>query len=79
MDNLNIRVKAEPSNQLSARIGSQNAIKVVSSLTQETLKNELRELEDISLPQNVEDGSILAYNATTMKWEATTELDGGSY
>lgn len=79
MNPTNIKVIVDPNNQLSARVGGQNTIKVVSSVTSETQTNELKDLDDINLPTEILDGSILVYNSSTMKWEAQDEIDGGVY
>jgi hypothetical protein len=79
MNPSNIKVVVDPNNQLSARVGGQNTIKVVSSVTSEVQTNELKDLDDINLPSEILDGSILVYNASSMKWEAQDEIDGGDY
>lgn len=80
MSNLSdIKVVVDPNNSLSARVGSQNTVKVVSSVIQETSSNELLEMTDVNITPPIEDGSILVYNASTSKWENVDELDGGSY
>lgn len=80
MSNLSdIKVVVDPNNSLSARVGSQNTVKVVSSVIQETSSNELLEMTDVNITPPIEDGSILVYNAATSKWENVDEIDGGSY
>ncbi len=81
MSNLSdIKVVVDPNNLLSARVGTQDAIRVVSSVSKEIpTQNFLKDLDDIDIPDPVSDGSVLVYNASTMKWEAVDELNGGSY
>lgn len=80
MSNLSqIKVTTDSNNQLSARLGSQNAIKVVSSVTSEIQSNDLKDLNDVNMPSIIQDGSILVYNSFTSKWEVSDEIDGGSY
>lgn len=74
-----IKVVVNPNNQLSARVGDQNTIRVVSSVTSESQNNELRDLDDVNFPQNISDGSILVYNSNIQKWETSDEIDGGTY
>ncbi len=81
MSNLSdIKVVVDPNNLLSARVGTQDAIRVVSSVSKEIpTQNFLKDLDDIDIPDPVSDGSVLVYNTSTMKWEAVDELNGGSY
>lgn len=74
-----IKVVVNPNNQLSARVGDQNTIRVVSSVTSESQNNELKDLDDVNFPQNISDGSILVYNSNIQKWETSDEIDGGTY
>ena len=74
-----IKVVVNPNNQLSARVGDQNTIRVVSSVTSESQNNELKDLGDVNFPQNISDGSILVYNSNIQKWETSDEIDGGTY
>ena len=79
MDPSEIKVIVNPNNQLSARVGDQNTIRVVSSVTSEIQNNELKDLDDVSFPENINDGSVLVYNSNIQKWETSDEIDGGTY
>ena len=60
---------------IKARVGTQPAIKVVSSLAG-TKDLALADLTDVNIgtPLN---GMVLVYNGTTGKWDATLELTPG--
>lgn len=62
-------------NIIKARVGTQPAIKVVSSLAG-TKDLALADLTDVNIgtPLN---GMVLVYNGTTGKWDATLELTPG--
>jgi len=61
---------------IRVKVGQQPAIKVASSLAG-NVSGSLSGLSDmeISNPQN---GMVLVYNSTLLKWEATLELTPGS-
>ena len=60
---------------IKVRVGSQNAIKVVSSLSGTT--GTLEGLDDVNivLPKG---GELLVYNAQTHKWDSTLILTPGA-
>jgi hypothetical protein len=73
MADIRVRVGAQTT---KVRVGQQNAIKVVSSVSG-TSQISLSDLPDINLPPTLSDGMVLVYNATTSKWDATLELTPG--
>ena len=72
---------------IRVRVGSQNALKVVSSLSGSS--GTLSGLDDVSISGGLLNGMVLVYNSATSKWEATLELtpdnaqnldiDGGNF
>lgn len=74
-----IKVVVDPNNLLSARVSQPDTVRVISSVTQETTSNSLKDLVDVNINEPISDGSVLVYNASTMKWEAVDEINGGSY
>jgi hypothetical protein len=61
---------------IKVRVGQQNSIKVVSSLSGSQSLS-LSQLSDVNII-NPLDGQILAYNESTGKWDSGY-IDGGSY
>ena len=61
---------------IKVRVGSNEAIKVVSSLG--GAGGTLGALSDIDISGGVQNGMVLVYNASTSKWEATLELTPGN-
>lgn len=78
MNPSNIKVTIDPNNQISARIGAQESIKIVSSVTKEIPTNSLKDLTDVSIVEDLNDG-ILIYNSSSQKWEKSDEINGGVY
>ena len=70
-----IKVKVGPQNATKVRVGSQNAIKVLSSFAGGG--GTLGGLSDIDI-SGVQNGSVLVYNSSTSKFEATLELTPGT-
>ncbi len=60
---------------IKVRVGSQNAIKVVSSLSGTT--GTLEGLDDVNIVSPT-GGEILVYNAITGKWDSTLILTPGA-
>ncbi len=60
---------------IKVRVGSQNAIKVLSSFAGGG--GTLGGLSDVDI-SGVQDGAVLVYNGSTNKFEATLELTPGS-
>ena len=60
---------------IKVRVGSQNAIKVLSSFAGGG--GTLGGLSDVDISA-VQNGAVLVYNATTSKFEATLELTPGA-
>ncbi len=61
---------------IKVRVGSQNAIKVLSTLGGGG--STLGGLSDIDISGGLNDGMVLVYNASTSKWEATLDLTPGA-
>ena len=61
---------------IKVRVGSQNAIKVLSSFSGGG--GTLGGLSDIDISGGVSNGMVLVYNASSSKWEATLELTPGN-
>ena len=61
---------------IKVRVGSQDAIKVLSSFSGGG--GSLGGLSDIDISGGLSDGMVLVYNASKSKWEATLELTPGS-
>ena len=57
---------------IKVRVGSKEAIKVVSSLSGSG--GPLGALSDIDVSGGLNNGMVLVYNSTTSKWEATLDL-----
>lgn len=61
---------------IRVRVGSQNAFKVVSSLSGSS--GTLNGLDDVSINGGLLNGMVLVYNSTISKWEATLDLTPGN-
>jgi len=61
---------------IKVRVGSENAIKVLSSLGGSG--STLGALSDIDISGGLKDGMVLVYNSSTSKWQATLDLTPGS-
>ena len=61
---------------IKVRVGSQNAIKVISSLSGSS--GTLNGLDDVSIDGGLLNGMVLVYNSTISKWEATLDLTPGN-
>jgi len=61
---------------IKVRVGSQNAIRVVSSLSGTT--GTLEGLDDVDMTGGLLNGMVLVYNSTISKWEATLNLTPGN-
>lgn len=75
-DSLNVIRDIE--NQITIKLGPENVVKVVSSVSNDNLTTNLNQLEDLNL-SGLEDGNILVYNSTSQVWENLDEIDGGDY
>jgi len=63
----------------SVRLGSTNAIKVRSTSLVASDTNSLAGLSDIDIVTNgLSDGMVLVYNASTGKWQSTSEITAGA-
>jgi hypothetical protein len=62
---------------IKVRVGQQNAIKVVSSITGDT-SGTLAGLSDVNIGGGLENGMVLVFNSTTNKFDATLELTPGT-
>ena len=61
---------------IKVRVGSQNANKVISSLSGGG--DSLAQLSDVDISGGLENGMVLVFNAATSKFEATLELTPGA-
>ena len=61
---------------IKVRVGQQNSIKVVSSISGDT-SGTLSGLSDINA-STLSNGMVLVYNSATNKWDATLELTPGT-
>ena len=61
---------------VKVRVGSNEAIKVVSSLSGSG--GTLGALSDIDISGGLSNGMVLVYNSSTSKWEATLDLTPGN-
>ena len=61
---------------IKVRVGSNEAIKVVSSLSGSG--GTLGALSDVDISGGLSNGMVLVYNSSTSKWEATLDLTPGS-
>ena len=61
---------------IKVRVGSQNANKVISSLSGGG--GTLGGLSDVDISGGLENGMVLVFNAATSKFEATLELTPGA-
>ena len=61
---------------IKVRVGSNEAIKVVSSLG--GAGGTLGALSDVDISGGLSDGMVLVYNASSSKFEATSDLTPGS-
>ena len=62
---------------IKVRVGQQNSIKVVSSVSGDVFSGTLSGLSDINA-STLSNGMVLVYNSTTKKWDATLELTPGT-
>ena len=61
---------------IKVRVGSQDAIKVLSSFSGGG--GTLGASSDVDISGGLSNGMVLVYNSSTTKWEATLELTPGS-
>ncbi len=61
---------------IKVRVGQQNAIKVLSTLSGSG--GTLGGLGDVDISGGLNDGMVLVYNSSTSKWEATLDLTPGN-
>lgn len=71
-----VRVVVDNDNLIAARVGEENTIKVISSVTSEPLSQTLTTMEDVNITN---DGPFLLYNDSSSKWESTNIIDCGTY
>ena len=63
--------------EIKVRVGSQNAVKVLSSFKGGG-GSTLTGLSDVDISGGLSNGMVLVYNTTTSKWEATDKLTPGT-
>ena len=73
MSDINVRVVSQDATQV--KLGTQNAIKVLSSSSGGA--GTLGGLADIDISDGLANGMVLVYNSGTSKWEATLQLTPG--
>ena len=73
MSDINVRVVSQDATQV--KLGTQNAIKVLSSSSGGA--GTLGGLADIDISGGLANGMVLVYNSGTSKWEATLQLTQG--
>ena len=73
MSDINVRVVPQDATQV--KLGTQNAIKVLSSSSGGA--GTIAGLSDVDTSGGVANGMVLVYNSGTSKWEATLELTPG--
>ena len=73
MSDINVRVVSQDATQV--KLGTQNAIKVLSSSSGGA--GTIAGLADVDTSGGVANGMVLVYNSGTSKWEATLELTPG--
>jgi hypothetical protein len=66
-----------PNDPIQTRFGATAAVRVVSAVA--NLSMRLSDLSDINNTADIEDSSILVYNATTQQWDPLPYIDGGTY
>jgi len=59
---------------IRVRVGSQNALKVLTSSGSRFLS----EMDDVSISGGLLNGMVLVYNSAISKWEATLDLTPGN-
>jgi hypothetical protein len=62
---------------IKVRVGQQNAIKVVSSISGDTAGT-ISGLSDVDITGGLQNGMVLVYNSDISKWQATLELTPGT-
>lgn len=62
---------------IKVRVGQQNSIKVLSSISG-TSSGTLAGLSDINVSGGLSNGMVLVYNSSTNKWDATLDLTPGT-
>ena len=73
MSDINVRVVSQDATQV--KLGTRNAIKVLSSSAGGA--GTLGGLADLDISGGLANGMVLVYNSGTSKWEATLELTPG--
>lgn len=61
---------------IRVRVGPQNALKVISSVSGSS--GTLNGLDDVSISGGLLNGMVLVYNSSISKWEATLNLTPGN-
>ena len=61
---------------IKVRVGSQNAVKVLSSFSGGG--GTLGGLSDVDISGGLSNGMVLVYNSSTSKWESTLDLTPGT-
>ena len=72
-----VRINVDRLDTTKVRIGQQTATKVLSTSSSNSSGVTLAALGDVDATA-VSNGSVIVYNSTTSKWEATNTLSPGS-
>ena len=70
-----IRVRTNSENLIKVRLGADNASRVISAFPTTKLSN----LDDINIPEDLPNNSVLVYNSSTKQWDPYIFIDGGTY
>jgi hypothetical protein len=63
-------------NVIKVRLGTENAIRIVSSSLSST---NLSGLDDVNISGDLPNNSVLVYNSSTKQWDPYIFIDGGTY
>jgi hypothetical protein len=63
-------------NVIKVRLGTENAIRIVSSSLSST---NLSSLDDVNISGDLPNNSVLVYNSSTKQWDPYIFIDGGTY
>jgi len=73
-----IRISKDNGNPVSGRIGTNNALKVVSAVSSGSTISSIYDLDGLDFSDS-SDGNVLVYDSDTNIWESVDEIDGGFY
>lgn len=73
-----IRITKDQGNPISARVGAENTLKVVTGVSIGGTITSIFDLDGLDI-SGASDGDILVYNSETNLWTSVDEIDGGDY